>query len=172
MVRLLIKPFILLLLFSFGCGKCEQSDSAKSEKNGSNTEGPLLTFQKLFPKAKDVVWDSVDMSGMSATFNDGTHESEVFFDAKGQYQYLVTTLDFEDLPQAIQQFIQKKYNIDNIAVLQKVEDAKDKIYHFELKTDKEYINIDFDLKGILLKESKAPLSNQELQSEEEEGVEK
>jgi Putative beta-lactamase-inhibitor-like, PepSY-like len=166
-----------------GCSKCGQSNSAKSDKNGSNmensdipnpfgTEGSLSTFQKLFPKAQDVVWDSVDMSGMSATFNDGTHESEAFFDAKGQFQYLTTTLDFEALPQAIQQFIQKKYTLDDIAVLQKVEDTKDKIYHFELKTDKEYINIDFDLTGKLLKESKAPLSNQELQSEEEEGVEK
>jgi hypothetical protein len=172
MVRLVLKSFMLLLLFSFGCSKCGQSNSAGNEKNAQNTEGPLLAFQKLFPKAQDVVWDSTDMSGMSATFYDGTHESEAFFDAKGQYQYLTTTLDFESLPQTIQQLIQKKYNIDNIAVLQKVEDAKDKIYHFELKTDKEYINIDFDLKGNLIKESKAPLSSQELQSEEEEGVEK
>jgi hypothetical protein len=171
MVRLLLKSFIPLLILSFGCSKCQQSNSSTSDKNGSNTEGAIEVFKKLFPKAQDVVWDSLD-NGLAATFYDGTHESEAFFDAKGQYQYLTTTIDFETLPQTVQSFIHKKYSIEDIAVLQKVEDTKDKIYHFELKTDKEYINIDFNLQGKLLKESKAPLSNQELQSEEEEGVEK
>jgi hypothetical protein len=168
MVRLLLKSFFLILLFCFGCSKCKQAESVS---NPQNTEGVAATFKQRFPKAQDVSWDSVD-NGLIANFFDGTYESEAFFDLNGQYQYLTTSIDFETLPKAIQDFIQKKYSVDELAFIQKVEDAKEKIYHVELKTDKEYINLDFDLNGKIKSESKLPLSNEELQNEEEEGVEK
>jgi hypothetical protein len=169
MVRLLLNFLILIVLFCLGCSKCKQSENAS---NPQNTEGvAAVAFKQRFPKAQDVSWDSVD-NGLIANFFDGTYESEAFFDIKGQYQYLTTSIDFETLPKAIQDFIQKKYSVDELAFIQKVEDAKQKIYHVELKTDKEYINLDFDLIGKLKHENKLPLSNEELQSEEEEGVEK
>jgi hypothetical protein len=175
MVRLLLKSFILILLFCFGCSKCKQSENASNPQNQPNgqvgTEEIAAAFKQRFPKAQDVRWDSVD-NGVVVAFFDGTYESEAFFDLKGQYQYLTTSIDFETLPKTIQDFIQKKYSVDELAFIQKVEDAKEKIYHIELKTDKEYINLDFDLNGKIKSESKLPLSNQELQSEEEEGVEK
>jgi hypothetical protein len=176
MVRLLLKSFILILLFCFGCSKCKQSEGTSNAQylptGQAGTEGSAATaFKQRFPKAQDVSWDSVE-NGLVANFFDGTYESEAFFDFKGQYQYLTTSIDFETLPKAIQDFIQKKYSVEELAFIQKMEDAKEKIYHVELKTDKEYINLDFDLTGKLKHESKLPLSNEELQSEEEEGVEK
>lgn len=169
MVRPLIKSFILIVIFCFGCSKCTHSEITS---NAQNTEGvATATFKQRFPKAQDVQWDSVD-NGLVANFFDGTYESEAFFDLKGQYQYLTTSIDFETLPKEIQDFIQKKYSVDELAFIQKVEDAKEKIYHVELKTNKEYINLDFDLNGKIKSESKLPLSNEELQNEEEEGVEK
>jgi hypothetical protein len=175
MVRLLLKSLILIILFCFGCSKCKQSESASNAQNlptrQAGTEGAMAAFKQRFPKAQDVSWDSVE-NGLIVNFFDGTYESEAFFDFKGQYQYLTTSIDFETLPKAIQIFIQKKYSVDELAFIQKVEDTKEKIYHVELKTDKEYINLDFDFVGKLMHETKLPLSNEELQSEEEEGVEK
>jgi hypothetical protein len=176
MVRLLLKSFIFILLFCFGCSKCKQSENASNPQNlptgQAGTEGSAVAaFKQRFPKAQDVSWDSVD-NGLIANFSDGTYESEAFFDFNGQYQYLTTSIDFETLPKVVQDFIQKKYSVDELAFIQKVEDLKEKIYHIELKTDKEYINLDFDLTGKLKHETKLPLSNEELQSEEEEGVEK
>lgn len=168
MVRLLLKSFVLMFLICFGCSKCKQSEGISNVQ----TEGSAAAaFKQRFPKAQDVSWDSVD-NGIVANFFDGTYESEAFFDLKGQYQYLTTSIDFETLPKEIQDFIQKKYSVDELAFIQKVEDAKEKIYHVELKTNKEYINLDFDLNGKIKSESKLPLSNEELQNEEEEGVEK
>jgi hypothetical protein len=169
MIKLLFKSLFFILLFCLGCSKCQQA------KNGSNTEPALMggaaaAFKHRFPKAQDVQWDSTE-NGLVATFYDGTFESEAFFDLNGQYQYLTTSIDFETLPKAVQDFIQKKYTVDDLAFIQKVEDIKQKMYHIELKTDKEYINLDFDTNGKFLKENKIPLSNEELQSEEEEGVE-
>jgi hypothetical protein len=169
MVRLILKCLILISLFGFGCSKCKQSDSAS---NLQITEGSAAAaFKQRFPKAQDVSWDSVD-NGLIANFFDGTYESQAFFDLKGQYQYLTTSIDFETLPKVIQDFIQKKYSVDELAFIQKVEAGKEQIYHVELKTDQEYINLEFDLSGKLKHENKLPLSNEELQSEEEEGVEK
>jgi hypothetical protein len=169
MVRLLLKSLVLMFLICFGCSKCKQSQGTS---NTQNTEGSAATaFKQRFPKAQDVSWDSVE-NGLIANFSDGTYESEAFFDFNGQYQYLTTSIDFETLPKVVQDFIKQKYEIDALAFIQKIEDLKEKIYHVELKTDKEYINLDFDLTGKLKHENKLPLSNEELQSEEEEGVEK
>jgi hypothetical protein len=168
MIKLVFRSLFFALLLCLGCSKCQQSNTASNDKN---TEGAAArAFKKQFPKAQDIQWDSAD-NGLVATFNDGTYQSEAFFDLNGQYQYLTTSIDFEALPQSVQAFIQKKYTIDDIAFIQKIEDKKEKMYHIELKTDKEYINLEFDLNGKFLKENKTPLSNEELQSEEEEGVE-
>ena len=176
MARFIFKLNVLSFLICLGCSKCQQSNGAligpDQANNTHGTEGVALpAFKARFPKAQDVSWDSVE-TGFAASFYDGTNQSVAFYDRKGQFQYLTTTVELEALPAVIQRFIQKKFTPDDIALIQKVEDVKDKIFHIELKTDKDYINVDFDMKGNLLKETKVPLSNQELQSEEEEGVEK
>ena len=45
-----------------------------------------------------------------------------------------------------------------------------KLKQIEIETNTDYINLEFDDSGKLLKEEKRPLSNEELQRQEEEGV--
>ena len=79
-------------------------------------------------------------------------------------------MTFETLPLDIQSFIKKKYKSAIVAIAQQVNDGDNKMYQVEIETSTDYISLEFDGKGKFLKEIKHPLSNEELQQQEEEGV--
>ncbi|MBL7816441.1 MAG: PepSY-like domain-containing protein [Saprospiraceae bacterium] len=125
-------------------------------------------FAKRCPNAQDVVWDTLDV-GFSALFTDDEIEKKAFYDAKGVYQYTATFIEQESLPKAIQQVLDKKYQ-NAAAVSLQIDSQKGRTYQIELETSTDYINLEFDESGKLLKEEKHPLSNEEIQRQEEEGV--
>ncbi len=170
--------FILTAVFLFTTIEaCKNNSSVPQQK--PDTEGSNLpeytgaeankTFFKQFPQAQDVTWDSLDM-GIVANFFDGKNNCKAFYDVKGHFQYVTTLLDFESLPTMIQTFIKNKYKTAVIAIAQQIDDGKNKSYQIEIESDTDYIALEFDEKGKFLKEIKLPLSPEELQRQEEEGV--
>ncbi|NJN35357.1 MAG: hypothetical protein HC817_14985 [Saprospiraceae bacterium] len=150
----------------------------KADLTTQNTEGVPANdfnlvatgfFNKKFPKATDVFWDSLD-NGFMATFFDETHDKKAFFDVRGQFEYATTVVELEELPKTIADFLKRKYPKAEIAIAQIVEDDHERAFHIEIENFMDYISLEFDKSGQLRKETKHPLSNEELQREEEEGV--
>jgi hypothetical protein len=168
---------IIAVILLISMGGCKNNSSVPQQK--PDTEGSTLpeytgaeankTFSKQFPQAEDVTWDSLDI-GSVANFFDGKNNCKAFYDTKGHFQYVTALLDFESLPTAIQTFIKNKYKTTTVAIAQQIDDGKSKSYQIEIESDTDYIALEFDGKGKFLKEIKQPLSPEELQRQEEEGV--
>jgi hypothetical protein len=163
---------ILFFAIIIAISACRNAEKPK------NTEGSLLTatdasttFAQQFPKAQDVSWDSLE-NGVAATFYDGKNDCKAYFDAKGVFQYATSFIEVGALPQPIQRFLTEKYKNANAAVVMSVKNAQSQTFQVELETATDYVNLEFDTAGKMLKEQKTPLTNDEMQRQEEEGVEK
>lgn len=166
----------IVILFSIVCfiglEACKNASSPEKSLNtpkGINEGGASAAFAKQFPKAQDVTWDSLDV-GVVANFSNGKDICKAFYDAQGNFQHVTILMTFETLPLDIQSFIKKKYKSAIVAIAQLVNDGNNKMYQVEIETSTDYISLEFDGKGKFLKEIKHPLSNEELQQQEEEGV--
>jgi hypothetical protein len=157
---------ILFFIVCFiGLEACKNASSNASAQEGT----AVATFTKQFPKAQDVTWDSLDV-GVVANFSNGKDICKAFYDAQGNFQHVTILMTFETLPSDIQSYIKKKYKTDIVPIAQLVNDGNNKMYQVEIETSTDYISLEFDGKGKFLKEIKHPLSNEELQQQEEEGV--
>jgi hypothetical protein len=162
---------VIAVLLFFSCKNDKKNTQAVQNTEGGDIPSALTDFAKRFPNAQDVYWDTLDV-GYSITFNDGKYDCKAIFDAAGKYQYQIKMVELEALPQAIQKFLNDKYKDAEIAILQLVNTDTKQSYQIELQSNTDYISLEFDDKGTLIKEIKDPLSNKELESQEEEGVEK
>ncbi len=176
-LHLILFIIIVTTVFLIPFWACENRPSSAQKKldtEGANIPeftggGANKTFFMQFPNAQDVTWDSLDI-GAVANFFDGKNNSKAFYDVKGKFQYVTTLLDFESLPSVIQSFIKNKYKTAVVAMVQQIDDGKNKSFQIEIESDTDYIALEFDEKGKFLKEIKQPLSPEELQRQEEEGV--
>ncbi len=151
---------------------CRNTEKPKNTEGKQSADSDAsATFARQFPKAQDVSWDSLE-NGVSATFYDGKNDCKAYFDAKGTFQYATSFIEITALPTAAQRFLTEKYKNANAAVVMSVRNAQSQTFQVELETTTDYVNLEFDTNGKILKEQKQPLSNDELQRQEEEGVEK
>ena len=162
---MMYRLFIFSIIFClFSCGDEPQKSDATS---GQMTMQE--SFAKRFPKAQEVVWDTLDV-GFAALFSDEQFDYKAFFDAKGIFQYTATFIEQTALPKVVQDVLEKKFPNAEASVVMRVDNGKVQTYQIEIETNTDYINLEFDDSGKLLKEEKRPLSNEELQRQEEEGV--
>jgi hypothetical protein len=170
-ISTMILRYLSILLTTFCLFSCK--NEPKTPTSGATQQVlPLQeTFAKKYPNVQDVVWDTLD-NGFAALFSDDTYDYKAYFDDKGVYQYTATFIEQEALPKSIQAILIKKYPDANAAVIMRIEKDNTQAYHIELETSTDYVNLDFDSSGKLLTEDKHPLSNEEIQRQEEEGVDK
>ena len=168
LMRYLKLAFSLSILTFFAC---------KQQNNAPNTEGsPVIAampqaFARQFPQAQDVFWDTLD-NGFVASFFNGKYDSKAYYDAVGNFQYSTIFVELESLPTKARQWLNAHYKDATTAVVMLVEKNKNRTYQVELETNTDYVNLEFDADGKLLKEQKQALSTDEIQRQEEEGVEK
>jgi Putative beta-lactamase-inhibitor-like, PepSY-like len=177
-MRLFVYSYIIVLCALVSCDRAtsfQNDKNASSQTSGSVEDsdaigkGILQTFTTQYPKAQDIVWDTIDI-GYVANFSNGNNDCKAFYDKKGQFQYTTTLVTDENIPSNIQAELKKRYKSYTIAIIQEVFDGKTKLLQIEIETDKDYIALEFDEKGKFLKELKHPLSTEEIQQQEEEGV--
>jgi dsRNA-specific ribonuclease len=161
--------FIILSLFCLFFCKNQPKMPNSSEIGGQSGLTMQADFGQRYPNAQDVVWDTLE-SGFAALFLDSDFDNKAYFDIKGAFQYTVTFIEQKDLPTVVQEILEKKYKDASAAVIMRVENGQSRSYQIELETSTDYINLEFDNLGKLLKEEKHPLSNEEIQRQEEEGV--
>lgn len=163
---------ILFFATIIAVSACRNAEKPKNTEGGASSDSnAAATFARQFPKAQDVSWDSLE-NGVSATFYDGKNDCKAYFDTKGTFQYTTSFIEITALPMPAQRFLAEKYKNANAAVVMSVKNAQSQTFQVELETTTDYVNLEFDTNGKILKEQKQPLSNDELQRQEEEGVEK
>jgi hypothetical protein len=153
-------------------GKPKNIPATQQNTEGGQSESDATaTFARQFPKAQDVSWDSLE-NGISATFYDGKNDCKAYFDLKGTFQYATSFVEISALPTPAQRFLTDKYKNANAAVVMSVKNEQNQTFQVELETATDYVNLEFDTSGKILKEQNTPLTNDEMQRQEEEGVEK
>jgi hypothetical protein len=163
---------ILFWAIIIAISACQNAEKPKyTEGSPSASTDAAATFARQFPKAQDVSWDSLE-HGVSATFYDGKNDCKAYFDEKGAFQYAASFIEITALPASAQRFLTEKYKNANAAVVMSVKNAQNQTFQVELETTTDYVNLEFDTAGKILKEQKTPLTNDEMQRQEEEGVEK
>lgn len=158
---------------------CQNGDKMpKNVKNPENTEGVSFVsndlaqaFARQFPKAEEVVWDSTD-TGLIANFLENQLDCRAHYDPKGAFQYTTCFIEATALPSSVQRLLKEKYAEARPAVVMSVKNGQNQTYQVELDAATDYIVLEFDANGKILKEQKKPLSIDELKQQEEEGVEK
>jgi hypothetical protein len=170
---------ILFLAAATTVFACQNGD--KMPKNGENqadTEGVSFVsndlaqaFARQFPKAEEVVWDSTE-TGLIANFLDNQLDCRAYYDPKGAFQYTTCFIETAALPTSVQRLLKEKYAEARPAVVMWVKNGQNQTYQVELDAATDYIVLEFDANGKMLKEQKKPLSTDELKRQEEEGVEK
>jgi hypothetical protein len=158
---------------------CQNGDKMpKNVENPSNTEGASFVssdlaqaFAQQFPKAEEVVWDSTE-TGLIANFLENQLDCRAYYDPKGAFQYATSFIEVTALPPSVQRLLKEKYAEARPAVVMSVKNAQNQTYQIELDAATDYIVLEFDANGKMLKEQKKPLSTDELKRQEEEGVEK
>jgi hypothetical protein len=165
-VRLFI--YIFLILNTLACREKTPQATAQHDfpTKGSSIE---LTFKQRFPNAEDIYLDSLE-TGFEVSFNEGDNDRMAFYDKNRHFLYVTTYIENDSLPPAAQQYVNTKYKNAQLNIINAVEDGKELHYVAELETAENYVVLEFDNKGKLLRESKHPLSKQEMQQREEEGV--
>jgi hypothetical protein len=159
----------LFVFLTFIClFSCKNERKSPDSVNGQGLS-MQQDFAKRYPKAQEVVWDTLDL-GFAALFSDDSFEYTSQYDAKGVFQFTATFIEQTALPVVVQQIMENKYKNAAVAVIKRVEKDKTQTYIIELESNTDYITLEFDGSGKILKEEKHPLSNEELQLEEEEGV--
>ena len=78
---------------------CQNAEIRNPKSEIQNTEGvqsvnapAAQNFARQFPKAEEVVWDTLE-TGLSASFFDGTTDRKAYFDAKGAFQFVTNFIE-------------------------------------------------------------------------------
>ena len=170
---------ILFLAAAMAVWACQNGDKMpKNVGNPSNTEGASFVnselnqaFARQFPRADEVVWDSTE-TGLIANFWCDSSDCRAYYDLKGVFQYMTRFIEISELPPSVQRLLKEKYAEAKPAVVMSVKNGQNQTFQVELDAATDYIVLEFDANGKILKEQKQPLSTEEQKRQEEEGVEK
>ena len=160
--------YSILSLIAF-FASCQHAGSGGSTEASSDRNNIPSFFLSRFPNAQFVECDTLD-KGFEFTFSNGQNDCQAIFDAHGNYVSNTVTLDQGALPSAALDYIRARYPIGEISLVELAESGTGKMFHVELATATDYTNLDFDPDGKVVKEVVSPLSREEMEESEEEGV--
>ncbi len=120
-------------------------------------------FAKKFPAVTDVKYE-MDKKDYEINFKDKGIEMSANFDATGKWLETETEIKETDLPKAVSASIAKNFTGFKISEVAKTENRdKGIIYEMDLKKDKEGYEVQFSIKGDILK--KTPLKKEKEEEE-------
>ena len=120
-------------------------------------------FAKKFPGATDVKYE-MEKKDYEITFKDKGMEMSVNFDATGKWLETETEIKESDLPKEVSASVAKNFAGFKISEIAKTETPdKGLIYEMDLKKDKEVYEVQFSVKGDVLK--KTPLKKKKEEEE-------
>jgi hypothetical protein len=160
----------LLPLFAFCVlAACHSSSNDQTKGHASNSiEKDLMS---RYPTATDFQTDTLDdgfIVGFS-TSNNRVYQAEYDKVMKLSTCYS-TSIDTADLTESIKLYIANEYPDSKVNQIYKIEIPLPATYQIELENDTDYVNLLFSNEGELIEESSSPVSDEEVQQREGEGV--
>lgn len=168
-----MRPYFFVLTIAllgiYACGGTGSGTAPAQSTSTTQISSVQTDFKNRFPTASDIEWDTVE-DGYVASFVSNNVPCETFYDSKNTFQYTGIFIDQTELPAAAQVYLAKNYKQDFVNACMQVDFPEKKAYNVEVMTDTDYVNLQFDLKGNMIQQSKDPLTDEEMQAREEEGV--
>lgn len=149
--------FLLLIVPATAC-----RDRTPPQSNGNPPPNVISAFQSKFPHASELQWDTYE-GHYSANFSNNDYRVEASFNPDGSLIDCTTYISLEELPDTIINFIDAHYPDNGVSVISKYEKNGQTSFQLELETALEYLKLSFDPNGTLMKESKEPLSKEEME---------
>lgn len=105
-------------------------------------------FNQKFPKATSVKWDKENDHEFEASFKWNGGKYAANFSDKGEWLETETTIQFNQLPEKVQQAFNKAHKNEKIKAVAKIENSKGEIkYEIELKKGKKPVEIFYTADG-------------------------
>ncbi len=165
-----MRPYYFIFSVALtGLCACGTNDAPANSSATAQQTAVSDNFKQRFPQAQEIEWDTL-ADGYVASFTNNNAPSEVFYDKKNVFIYAGTFIDQNQLPATAQNYLKSNYKPDFVNACMQVDFPDKKAYNVEVMTDTDYVNLQFDLKGNLVQQTKEPLTDEEMQAREEEGV--
>ena len=139
-----MKNFLLILFFSI-------SFSATAFANGPVPKVVINSFIQLYPQIECPVWEN-GQDGIVATFLDIDGIKKAFFEENGRWLETRIQIQKDQLPEEIDQFLQKNYGEANIIFCGKVYSADGEWYRVESELPDRVVLKNLDEEGQLIEE--------------------
>lgn len=138
---------LVLLLAALACiqvactqakdgGGDDDDDDGKTEHKDDKYAAAEMAFYAKYPDAEDVDWNTDDNGYHEAEFELDDEKYRADFSKEGTWIETENSIDYDDLPEAIQEAIERDYDPDDITEVEQVDNAeKGKFYDVEFKND-------------------------------------
>ncbi len=135
--------FYILIFFSIGCSLLSANAWAQSSKEKAED-----LFNKMYPKAENVDWNIDDHDNFEAEFKINGEKYRADFDTTGKWIETENNIKWKELPDIIQKEVEKDYDKDEIAEIERVDHhSKGLFYDVEIKDKGKNIDLEFDKNG-------------------------
>lgn len=136
------KILIIALLVAFNCQKGVKAQAPEAVKK---------TFQAKYPGENDPDWHKDDKGYYEANFKIDGIKYRADFNEDGSWVETETSIDKDELPEAIQKVIKEKYKDEDITEIEKVESAsKGLFYDVEFKQKGKNKDVEFRANGSII----------------------
>ncbi|MGB3182374.1 MAG: PepSY-like domain-containing protein [Cyclobacteriaceae bacterium] len=111
----------------------DNNEEAKEQKD-DKYKLARATFEQKYPDAKDVDWNTDSNDYYEAEFEQDDEKYRADFEQDGTWIETENSIDYDDLPEAIQEAVKRDYDPDDITEVEQVDHAKKgKFYDVEFK---------------------------------------
>ncbi|WP_040249084.1 PepSY-like domain-containing protein [Psychroserpens mesophilus] len=133
---------LLVTLFSFNCQNTVNAQAPDAVKE---------TFQNLYPGENDPDWEKDSNGNYESHFKIDGIKYRADFSPDGKWIETETSIDKDDLPEAIKEVIKSKYNDEEITEIEKVEHhSKGLFYDVEFKKKGKNMDVEFRSNGEII----------------------
>jgi hypothetical protein len=123
----------------------DQSELASgiTEESLAETNPKLLkSFNNLFPTAGNELWSRLD-NNYFVSFEKNGNKSRASFNSKGLLNYIISTCNVQNLPEAFQQTISKKYSAYTMYNASQIKAYETEVYQAILENSTGFITLRF-----------------------------
>lgn len=109
-------------------------------------------FKAKYPKAKNVSWEKDSHGYFEAKFEIRNQKYRADFSADGSWVETEANIKFKDLPEAVQDAVEREYDKDDIVEIEQVDSATKGIF-YDVEIDekgKKKIDIEYDALGRII----------------------
>ena len=131
---------------------CLISFSACGQKKTDVPANVRSAFEQKFPNAQKVKWDKENANEWEAEFKIDNKEYSANFNTSGQWMETEYEISTSEIPAAVNQTLSMDFAGYKVVEAEISETAAGKLYEFEIKKDKEKMEVAISPDGKLMKE--------------------